>query len=121
MNIELRKDNVVKIVDSEDKAKALENKGFVRTDGKTVPAVLPDAEVKELKEQLVRAAGYIKTADEIRGKLEEELAVTRAKLEEASKYAEKADKKIESLSQELSGTREQLEAAIKKNKDADKK
>ena len=31
--IELKRANVVKRVDSEDKAKALEAKGFVRTDG----------------------------------------------------------------------------------------
>ena len=50
--IELKRANVVKRVDSEDKAKALEAKGFVRTDGKTVPVVSSAEEVKELKEQL---------------------------------------------------------------------
>lgn len=60
-------------VDSEDKAKALEAKGFVRTDGKTVPVVSSAEEVKELKEQLVKAGEALKTADARRGELEKEL------------------------------------------------
>lgn len=40
--IELKRANVVKRVDSEDKAKALEAKGFVRTDG-TVTNVAANA------------------------------------------------------------------------------
>lgn len=118
MEIELRKENVVKSVDSEDKAKALEAKGFVRTDGKTVSV---SDTVQELKAQLARAAEYMKTADKRRGELEEELADLKEKLKEASEYAEEADRKIEFLSQELSGTKEQLEAAVKKNKVSEKK
>lgn len=53
--IELKRANVVKRVDSEDKAKALEAKGFVRTDGtvanKTESNAASEAVINELKEQ----------------------------------------------------------------------
>ncbi len=91
--IVLKKANVVKRVDSEEKAQDLEAKGFTRADGKSVKRTTGDAR---------------------RGELEKELSDTKERLEAA-------DKKIEALSQELDGTKEQLEAAIKKNKAADKK
>lgn len=112
--IVLKRANVVKRVDSEERAKALEAKGFVRADGKTVQKAASGSEVEELKSQLIKAGEVIKTADERRKELEKELSDTTAKLEESSK-------KIEDLTQELAGTREQLEAAVKKNKAAEKK
>lgn len=99
-DITLRKANVVKRVGSEDKALALEAKGFIRTDGKVTKKS--------------------ETSDARMGELEKELTETKEKLEEASKYAEEADKKIAALEAELSGTKEQLEAAVKKNKAAEK-
>lgn len=119
--IVLQRANVVKSVDSEDKAAALEAKGFIRTDGKTAPAASSNKEVQELKTQLAKAGEVLKAADERRGELEKELADIKEKLQEASEYAKSADKKIEELTQELAGTKEQLEAAVKKNKAADKK
>ncbi len=121
MKIELRKDNVVKRVASEDEARVLEARGFFRTDGKTARKTSSDAEVKALNEQLVRAAEVIEAADRRKGELEKELADTKAELEEASRHAEDADKQIASLTQELEGTREQLETAVKKNKTTEKK
>ena len=109
--IELKRANVVKVVDSEDKAKILEEKGFVRTDGKTAASGVT---VAELKAQLVKAGEIITAGDKKRAELEE-------KLKEASEYAEKADKEITELKAELSGTKEQLEAAVKQNKAASKK
>lgn len=109
--IELKRANVVKVVDSEDKAKALEAKGFVRTDGKTAAS---NVTVEELKEQLVKAGTIIASGDEKRAELEE-------KLKEASEYAQKADKENAELKAELSGIKEQLEAAVKQNKAASKK
>ena len=123
--IELKRANVVKRVDSEDKAKALEAKGFVSTDGtvtnKTESNTASEALINELKEQLLKAGKVIEVSDARRGELEKELTSTKEKLEEASKYAEEADKKIATLEAELSGTKEQLEAALKKNKAAEKK
>ncbi len=123
--IVLKRANVVKRVDSEDKAKALEAQGFVRADGKSVKKSANNAAsevvINELKAELLEAGKVIEKADERRGELEKELADTKEKLEEASEYAAEADKKIEALTQELAGTREQLEAAVKKNKTADKK
>lgn len=123
--IELKRANVVKRVDSEDKAKALEAKGLVRTDGtvanKTESNAAYEAVINELKEQLLKAGKVIEASDARRGELEKELTSTKEKLEEASKYAEEADKKIATLEAELSGTKEQLEAALKKNKAAEKK
>lgn len=124
-DIVLKRNNVVKRVDSEDKALALEVKGFVRNDGKntkksTNNAVNEDT-VNELKARLIESGKVIETANIRRGELEKELSDTKEKLEEASKGAEEADKKITALENELSGTKEQLEAAVKKNKAADKK
>lgn len=105
--------------------KALEAKGFVRTDGtvtnKTESNAASEAVINELKEQLLKAGKVIEASDARRGELEKELTSTKEKLEEASKYAEEADKKIATLEAELSGTKEQLEAALKKNKAAEKK
>lgn len=91
--IVLKRANVVKRVDSEDKAKALEAQGFVRTDGKTAKAP---------------------AAKDNTDKLQKELADTKEQLQEA-------EKKIQTLEAELKGTKEQLEAAVKKNKAAEKK
>lgn len=91
--IVLKRANVVKRVDSEDKAKALEAQGFVRTDGKTAKAP---------------------AAKDNTDKLQKELADTKEQLQEA-------EKKIQTLEAELKGTKEQLEAAVKKNKTAEKK
>ena len=92
--IELKRANVVKRVDSEDKAKALEAKGFVRTDGtvtnKTESNAASEAVINELKEQLLKAGKVIEASDARRGELEKELTSTKEKLEEASKYAEEA-------------------------------
>jgi len=116
--IELRRANVVKQVDSEDKAKVLESKGFVRTDGtgvkKTEEIVSSEVVIKELKEQLINAGKALETADVERGEAEKELADTKEQLQEA-------EKKIQALEAELSGTKEQLEAAVKKNKETGKK
>lgn len=135
--IELKRANVVKQVDSEDRAKALEAKGFVRTDGKSAKAMSADTEeeVKELKKSLAEASKVMEKADEVKGKLEKELAETKEKLQTAESKAEAAEKELETvkaqlqdaekkaqaLETELEGTKEQLEAAVKKNKDASKK
>lgn len=112
-DIVLRRANVVKRVDSEDKAQALEAKGFLR-DGEKAPAGVPAADAAELKEQLIKAGKVIEAADKRRGELEAELADTKEQLDAALK--ENA-----SLKTELSGMKEQLEAAVKKNKAAEKK
>lgn len=106
-NIILRRDNVVKSVDSEDRAKALEAKGFVREGvQKTAPANLA-AENATLKEKLAQQSELMEKISERKCELEKELAV--------------AHEKIEALTLELEGTREQLEAATKKNRAAEKK
>lgn len=99
MEIELRKDNVIKRVDSEDRAKSLESRGFSRTCGRSGTAA---------KEKISSEAGK---------KLED----TKKKLKEAVEYAEAADKQISALNLELVGTKEQLEAAVKKNRTSEKK
>ncbi len=135
--IELKRDNVVKRVDSQDRAKALEAKGFVRTDGKKAPesGVDVDKVVSELKERLTEASRTMEKADEVKGKLENELAETKEKLQAAEGKAEaaenelesvkaqlqEAEKKVQTLETELEGTKEQLEAAVKQNKAAGKK
>ena len=133
--IVLKRANVVKRVDSEDKAKALEAKGFVRTDGRTVINVNSDAEAAELRSQLIKAGEIIKTADARRGELEKELSYTKEQLSEAEEkirdletefsgtkeQLEAAEGRIRTLETELSGTKEQLEAAVEKNKDTAKK
>lgn len=113
-NIKLKRANVVKEVDSEDRAKALEAKGFVRTDGKSAkaPAGKGDAdklqkELAETKEQLQAAEGKAEAA-------EKELESVKAQLQDA-------EKKAQALETELEGTKEQLEAAVKQNKAAGKK
>lgn len=135
--IKLKRANVVKEVDSEDRAKALEAKGFVRTDGKTAPESGTDVDkvVSELKKRLTEASKVMEKADEVKGKLEKELAETKEKLQTAEGKAEEAEKELESvkaqlqeaekkvqtLETELEGTKEQLEAAVKQNKAAGKK
>lgn len=88
--IVLKRANVVKQVDSEDRAAALEEKGFLR-EGAALKA--PPGEEK-------RAAA-----------LKQELTETRKQLAAANK-------EIEKLQQELKGTTEQLEAALKQNREA---
>lgn len=135
--IKLKRANVIKEVDSEDRAKALEAKGFFRTDGKTTPDSGADIDkvVSELKERLVEASKVMEKSDEVKGKLEKELAETKAQLQEAEGKAEaaekeladtkeqlqEAEKKVQTLEVELEGTKEQLEAAVKQNKSASKK
>ncbi len=108
MDITLRKDNVVKKVNSEDMAAALEAKGFVRN-GAAID--VPVATVDELKQQLVKASEAVFAADEKRGEAEMELKDVREKLEESNK-------KIAELTRELASTKEQLEVAVKKNTEA---
>lgn len=89
--ITLKKENVVKRVDSEARALVLELKGFARTDGKSAKA--PDIGVGGLEA------------------VKKELADTKEKLEAANKENAK-------LSQELDGTKEQLATALKQNQKA---
>lgn len=89
--ITLKKENVVKRVDSEARALALEMNGFVRMDGKSTKA--PDAGAGDLEA------------------VKKELADAKEKLEAANKENAK-------LSQELVGTKEQLAAALKQNQKA---
>lgn len=98
--IVLKRANVVKCVDSEDRAKALEAKGFVRTDGKATkaPAGKDDAD-----------------------KLQKELAETKEQLETVKAQLQDAEKKAQTLETELARTKEQLEEAVKQNKAASKK
>ena len=128
--IELKRGNVVKRVDSEDRAKALEAKGFVRTDGKTVREAGTDVDkvVSELQRRLAEASKVMEKADEAKGKVEAELAEAKAKAEAAEKELEsvkaqlqETEKKAQALETELEGTKEQLEAAVKQNKAAGKK
>lgn len=86
--IVLRRDNVVKEVMSEDAAKVLEAKGFVRGSAMKVKAP-PDA-----------------------GK---ETAALKQELAEANAQLEDACREITALRQELAGANEQLAAAVKKN------
>lgn len=113
MKIELRKDNVVKVVDSEDKAKALESKGFLRMDGKTSKTDETggrDGFQNELEEAKAQIAVMAKENEVYK----KELSSTKALLQ-------KAEKKCQNLETELAGTKEQLEAAVQKNKATDKK
>lgn len=108
--IVLKRANVEKRVNSEDKAKVLEAKGFVRTDGKkTAPA--PSADVEILKKELEDTREQLKGISKKAETSEKELADTKELLQES-------EKKVQDLEMELSGTKEQLEAAIKKNKAA---
>lgn len=107
--IVLKRANVVKSVDSEDKALELEKKGFIRVGADGTPVSVED----------VPPAGYVpgqQLMEAVR-----ELNETKERLEEALEYAEKADKKIAGLEAELAGMKEQLEAAVKKNRTAEKK
>ncbi len=101
-NITLKRENVIKQVESEEQALLLELKGFKRLDaaGKIL-----------LKEADTSGQAYPEQEA-----LKQELADVREKLKEASEYAEQADKRIATLEQELAGTKEQLEAALKQNR-----
>ena len=107
--IVLKRANVVKSVDSEDKALALEVKGFIRVGADGIPVSAVDVPPAEYVpgQQLMEAV--------------RELNETKERLEEALEYAEKADKKITGLEAELAGMKEQLEAAVKKNRTTEKK
>ena len=107
MEIVMQKDNVVKYVDSEDKAMTLAAKGFVRLDGSLKKVLSPTEETEKLKELL-----FVATKD--RENLENRNTELEAQLTEA-------EKQIRELKLELEGTKEQLEAAVKKNKTTDTK
>ena len=122
--ITLRNGNVVKEVESEDRAKALEAKGFVR-DGAVPVTEAGDTkalekELKKTKEDLVRASEYMEASDKHKGELEKELADTKAELETVKGQLEEEKKNTATLAQELEGTKEQLKAAVKKNTAAKK-
>lgn len=89
-DIVLKKNNVVKRVDSKDKALALEMKGFVRNDGKSTKKSTDNAAnedvINGLKAQLVEANKKITY-------LEAELSGTKEQLEAAVKKNKAADKK----------------------------
>lgn len=107
----LRKENVVKAVDSEDAALRLELRGFIRdsasasvksgASGKKAP------DVPALMQEVKRASEELEKAIDQRVAAEKELAEVKEQLKAANK--ENA-----SLKQELQGTKEQLEAAVKK-------
>lgn len=85
--IVLKRANVVKRVDSEDKAKALETRGFVRTDGKTAKvSAVSEKELADTREQLQEAEKKIQT-------LEADLAGTKDQLETAVKKNKEMSKK----------------------------
>ncbi len=88
--IVLKKANVVKQVDSEERAAALEEKGFLREGAalKTPPGE------------------------------EKRTAALKQELTEIRKQLAAANKEIEKLQQELKGTTEQLEVALKQNREA---
>lgn len=109
--IVLRRDNVVKEVESEDLAAALEAKGFLRDGVKKKDIADPKALTTEMESIAKTNEMLEKRCDE----LETENAELKEKLAETTKYAGDCDKEIEELKTELSGTKEQLEAAIKKN------
>ena len=97
--ITLKKENVIKQVESEAQALALRLKGF----------------------QMLNANGQVMARDEgnqadaEKETLKKELEETREKLAEACAYAQRSDERIAALEQELNGTKEQLEAALKQN------
>lgn len=109
--ITLRKENVVKVVDSEDAALRLELRGFIRdsasasagsgVSGKDAP------DVSALMQEFKRASEAVETAHKRCGAAEKELAKVKKQLEAANK-------ENSVLKQELQGTKEQLEAAVKK-------
>lgn len=88
--ITLRKENVVKQVETEEKARALQAKGFLR-DGARKEAASDDAA---------------------------ELSALQEELEDAKELLEAEQKKNAALQAELDGTKEQLETALKQNRDA---
>ena len=109
-NIKLKRANVVKEVDSEDRAKALEAKGFVRTDGKSAKAPAGKGDTDKLQKELAETKEKLQAAEAA----EKELESVKAQLQDA-------EKKAQALETELEGTKEQLEAAVKQNKAAGKK
>ncbi len=120
----LRNGNVVKEVESEDRAKALEAKGFVRDGSDPIPAggdiKALEKELKKTKEDLVRASEYMEASDKHKGELEKELADAKLELEAVKGQLEDEKKNTAALTKELEGTKEQLEAAVKKNTAAKK-
>ena len=113
-NIKLKRANVVKEVDSEDRAKALEAKGFVRTDGKSTKAPAGKGDADKLQKELTETKEKLQTAEGKAEAAEKELESVKAQLQET-------EKKAQALETELEGTKEQLEAAVKQNKAASKK
>ena len=113
-DIVLKKNNVVKRVDSEDKARALEAKGFFRMDGKMAPAMVAKDNTGELLKELTDTKVKLQEVTKKAELSEKELADIKEQLEVVGK-------KNKALEEELAGTKEQLEVAIKKNKAAEKK
>lgn len=103
--ITLKKENVIKQVESEAQAMALRLKGFLPLDA--------NGQVMARNEE--------NQADAEKETLKKELEETRKKLAEACAYAERSDERIAVLKQELDGTKEQLEAALKQNRQQEKK
>lgn len=89
VKIVLKRANVVKQVDSEERAAALEEKGFLREGA--VPKAPPGEEKRT--------------------------AALKQELTEIRKQLAAANKEIERLQRELKGTTEQLEAALKQNRE----
>lgn len=112
--IELKRANVVKQVDSEDRAKALEAQGFFRTDGKPAKAPAGKGDAAKLQNELAETKEKLQVAEGKAEATEKELESVKAQLQEA-------EKKKQVLENELEGTKEQLEAAVKQNKSASKK
>lgn len=112
--IKLQRANVIKEVDSEDRAKTLEAQGFVRMDGKSarVPAGMGDAD--KLQKELAQTKEKLQAAESKAEAVEKELESMKTQLRDA-------EKKTQDLETELEGTKEQLEAAVKQNKAASKK
>lgn len=89
--ITLKKENVVKHVDSEAKALALELKGFVRTDGKSVKTPMAGVgELEAVKKELKDVKKELAAANKENVKLCQELDSTKEQLMEALKQNQKA-------------------------------
>lgn len=133
----LYRGNVVREAVSEEAAKSLETKGFVRVGASAAGRETPGAEALEeavsaLKTQLAMAAEAIAAAEEERQESENrareaeekraeatgEAEALREELAGTQKRLEAAERETKSLALELDGTREQLEAAVRKNKAA---
>lgn len=110
VKIVLKRANVVKQVDSEERAAALEEKGFLREGA--VPKAPPGEEkrTEALKQELTEIRKQLAAANKEIERLQQELKGT-------TKQLAAANKEIEKLQQELKGTTEQLEAALKQNRE----